>query len=38
MAKTKCVPRRVGKKPGPKKVLVKPHRRSGPSSLGKKCR
>lgn len=37
MAKTKCAPRRVGKKPGPKTVSVKPHKRSTPKPLRKKC-
>jgi len=37
MAKTKCRPTRVNGKPGPKKVSVKPYRRSTPSPL-KKCR
>jgi len=35
--KTKCRPQRVGTKPGPKPVKVKPHRRSKPKPIKKKC-
>lgn len=38
MAKTKCVPKRVGAKPGPKTVTVKTHVRSKPKPIGRKCR
>jgi len=33
MAKTKCRPVRTTKKPGPKRVRVKPHTRSTPKKL-----
>ena len=33
--KVKCTPTRVTKKPGPKTVTVKPHKRSTPSKLPK---
>lgn len=36
-ASTKCRPTRVNGKPGPKTVTVKPHKRSTPQSLKKKC-
>ena len=37
MAATKCRPVRSGKKPGPKNVPVKSHKRSPPKKQGKKC-
>ena len=37
MANIKCRPTRTGGKPGPKNVSVKPHKRSTPKPLGKKC-
>lgn len=37
MAKTKCYPKRTGKKPGPKPVRVKSHPRSKPKPIKKKC-
>lgn len=36
-AKPECRPVRPGKKPGPKNVPVKPHRRSTPKPISKKC-
>ena len=33
-----CRPARVGKKPGPKTVDVKPHKRSKPKPIRKKCK
>lgn len=36
MSRIKCRPVRVGK-PGPKTVRVKPHRRSVPKKIGKRC-
>ena len=36
MVKTKCAPKRVSKKPGPKTVSVKTHKRSTPKTLKKK--
>ena len=37
MAATKCRPVRTSKKPGPKNVPVKSHKRSTPKDTGKKC-
>ena len=37
MPKTKCVPKRVGAKPGPKTVSVKTYKRSTPKPISKKC-
>lgn len=37
MAKTKCRPERVGKKPGRKTVVVKEHTRSKPKEIKKGC-
>ena len=36
-AKVKCAPKRAGKKPGPKNVPVKSHKRSKPKPIPKKC-
>lgn len=33
----KCVPKRTGKKPGPKSVGVEKHKRSKPQKLPKVC-
>jgi len=35
--KVKCVPKREGKKPGPKTVPVSPYKRSTPKPINKKC-
>ncbi len=35
--KVKCVPKREGKKPGPKAVSVSQHKRSSPKPIDKKC-
>jgi hypothetical protein len=35
--KVKCVPKREGKKPGPKNVKVRPFVRSSPKPINKKC-
>lgn len=37
MAKVKCYPKRVDKKPGPKNVRVQAYKRSSPKPIGKKC-
>lgn len=37
MAKVKCRPERVGKKPGRKGVSVKAHKRPKPKRISKKC-
>ena len=36
--KVECRPVRVGKKPGPKTVLVRAHTRSTPKELPKACK
>ncbi len=37
-SKIKCVPKRLTKKPGPKTVAVKRHKRTKPKPTNKKCK
>ena len=37
MAKIICRPMRVGTKPGPKPIYVKPHKRSRPKPIRRGC-